>query len=72
MGTNIVRAKVAVLGRKVEEFVSEGPCTVEQALRPLFDVVPEADIRLNGKPTSLSAPMTDGDIIAVVPKIQGG
>jgi molybdopterin converting factor small subunit len=74
MAGNVIRAKVAVLGSKVQDFVSEGPSTVEHALRAFSNVLPSsADTRLNGKSIpSLSTPLTDGDIIAVVPKIAGG
>ncbi len=73
MSKEIVRAKVAVLGRGVQEFASEPPCTIEHALRSVAGTLPpSADVRLNGRPAPLSASLSDGDIVAVEPKIQGG
>jgi sulfur carrier protein ThiS len=74
MPDTLIRAKVAILGKKVEEVSSSSePFTVEQALRTVGGGLPAAaDTRLNGKPVLPSTPVEDGDIIAVVPKIKGG
>lgn len=73
MSTTTIHAKVAILGRRVEEFTSTEPATIAAVLRAVNGGVPEtADIRLNGKPAAPSAPVEDGDIVAVVPKIRGG
>lgn len=73
MAQTLIRAKVAVLGRKVEDYVAAEPFTIEQALRSVAGGVPAtADTRLNGKPARPSTPVEDGDVIAVVPKIIGG
>ena len=67
-----IRVKIMFLGRGVEEFISDGPCTIEQALNAFEISSPSADIRLNGKPASSATLLKYGDMVAVIPKIQGG
>lgn len=64
--------KVAKVGEKVKEVALEDGQTVADALKVAKKTEEGVEVRLNGKPTKLTAKVRDNDVITLVPQIRGG
>jgi len=64
--------KVAKLGSKVQELFLENGATVSSVLELAGENSEGYEIRVNGQPAAEDTPLSDGDIITLVPPIRGG
>ena len=67
----IVRVRLVVLGRGVELVEAEPGMTVMAALERAGVEASGKDIRVNGVAVA-DAPLNDGDLVTVIPRIRGG
>lgn len=71
MAENFV--KVAILGNKVVEVCLEDDATLQDALDAAeVDDVEGMEIKINKRPAKVEDKVFGGDIVVLVPKIEGG
>ncbi len=69
-----IKIRIVQLGKQVFNYEASAPCTIAEALQAAEVHIDHlrTDIRLNGEAATSATPLTNGDIITVLPPIKGG
>jgi sulfur carrier protein ThiS len=71
--TEEILVKVAQTGGEVKEYCLNGGRSVADALEVAgFDVDEEYKLRVNGEPADMDTELSNGDIVTIATKIEGG
>lgn len=67
-----IKVRIVQLGKGIFEYVAEPGVTVGAGLTRAGIDATRMEVRVSGRRATLDTPLTDGDLVTIIPRIKGG